>query len=160
MALGDGAFYQYENVSAVVVNSGDGDAQMYQVVGGRFAATANNAAQMYLGDVNTLQPYPHLWAIRPTSGRPGDGFKIYGYGLGPTQATYSSSVEMQIADVWEAIPVVTWVEVAQSAEYATSASAIEPTPPNIDPHHQEIELVIPPEGVPPGHQVRVVTIKP
>jgi hypothetical protein len=113
-----------------------------------------------VGNVDTTQPEPYLWAIYQTSGRPGDGFTLFGGGMGATQVTYTGQVEIEIDGAWVALSVLRWALIAPSAEYGTAGQVIEPYVANIDPEHVEIDVVIPNGAFPPGHKVRVRTVKP
>lgn len=73
-----------------------------------FTQTMDALEYVLVGDVNTDVPTPHIWFLQPTSGRPNDGFDIYGFGFGDLQATYSGSPQGYFDGVWSGLNVVAW----------------------------------------------------
>lgn len=69
----------------------------------RFATEA-----AYYGDISTNVPTPHIWFIRPASGREGDNTFVFGHGFGDTDATYNGNVEYSgvpmLTGAWDRIP--------------------------------------------------------
>lgn len=111
----------------------------------------------HYGDVNTTQPEPRIWTVFPESGRPGDGVTLWGLGFGSSQAAYTGVVEMYIASAWTPVSIVSWSRVAANSDAYGVNRAIEPFIPNIDVEHEEIEITIPAQAVPLGHNIHVRT---
>lgn len=116
---------------------------------------------IYLGDVNTATPTPHLWFIRPTSGRAGDGISIVGHGLGSLPGTFGGVVEYDIGGGnWQAVPVVTWQTYPGTTAALTAARTIDTELAVIDPEHTTVEIVVPAGAIPPGYPIRIRTEGP
>jgi hypothetical protein len=73
-----------------------------------FAASRDALEYVLVGDVNTAVPTPHIWFLQPTTGRPNDGFDIYGFGFGDLQATYSGNAQGFFDGTWQGLNVVAW----------------------------------------------------
>jgi hypothetical protein len=69
------------------------------------------------GDVNTATPTPHIWYLKPTEGRAGDGFDIVGMGFGALAATYSGVARMDFGSPTGQVTlsVSSWTQVAANA---------------------------------------------
>jgi hypothetical protein len=115
---------------------------------------------VYVGDVNTDTPTPHIWWLMPNAGRPGDGFNIVGHGFGTDQSTYDGSVEMEIATIWGAISVTDWDLVAAGTHAYDDDREMNFETGVITMEHGVIAVVVPIDAVPPGSLVRVVTDGP
>lgn len=112
-----------------------------------------------LGDVSTNVPTPHIWFLRPTSGRAGDGLAIIGSGFGDTQVELTGSVEVSydFGNNWTPVPVVTWQTFPADPNMYGPLRLIQEYPEVVDPQHQEIEVVVPSGATPPGMLVRIKT---
>jgi hypothetical protein len=110
----------------------------------------------HVGDVDDSNPTPHIWFCEPSSGRPLDGIRIIGSGFGPLESTYSGIVEVDLADGdgWNTIGIVTWQRFPADPDMYGPNREISRT--KIDPEHEEIEIVIPVDALPPVMNVRVV----
>lgn len=111
----------------------------------------------YVGDVNTDQPTPHIWFLRPTSGRSGDGIEVVGLGFGDLQSTYSGQLQRKPGTVWEALPVTDWQTYPPTADAYTEDRVLDPLLGVIDMQHTVIAFTVPAGSEPPGWLVRVVT---
>jgi hypothetical protein len=140
-----GIEFLYENVGLILDRPGAHDA----------------VDTIYLGDVNTATPTPHLWFIRPTSGRAGDGISIVGHGLGSLPGTYGGVVEYDAGGgSWTAVPVVTWQVYPGTAAALTAGRTIDTELAVIDPEHTTVEIVVPAGALPPGYPIRIRTEGP
>lgn len=115
-------------------------------------------AYVELGDVNTGTPAPHIWFLRPTSGRAGDGIQIVGFGFGDLQSTFNGRVEFQEDDgEWVPLPINSWQTFPATPEAYGDDRELDQVLGVIDMQHTVISFTIPPGMVPPGHPLRVVT---
>jgi hypothetical protein len=158
-ALGNAHQYAYENVGlgTDLVALRDNHAYAYENAGVEITLLRDNHAYAYEGDVNTLTPTPHIWFIKPASGRSGDGFVVYGHGFGAPQAQYSGVLQFFEAGVWTTVGVVSWTLVAATAHAYDSLRLLDPTIPYIDAEHNEVQVTIPNGLVPPGYLLRIET---
>jgi hypothetical protein len=114
---------------------------------------------VHYGDVNTLTPTPHIWFLKPKSGRPGDGIRIFCFGVGDLQATFSGVVEAYWGPVigWVAVPVITWQTYGPTAAAYTALRQLDELAEIIDMQHTVIEITVPLTALPPGMPVRIKT---
>ena len=113
-----------------------------------------------LGDVDESQPQPHIWFLRPTSGRAGDGIEIVGGGFGDLQSTHSGAVEFKPdpeSDQWAPVPVTSWQTFPPTEHAYTSDRVLDQETGRIDQQHTVIGMTIGSTMVPPGYPVRVRT---
>jgi hypothetical protein len=155
----DAAFYVYENVGVALVASQDGTHYVFENAGVDLTESKDAVHYVYEGDVNTATPTPHIWWLRPNSGRASDGFTVVGHGFGAAAATYSGVVEADYGSPTGKVPlsVVAWTLVAADADAYTSARTMNPDTDTIDPEHGELAVTIPSDAVPPGYMIDVTT---
>jgi hypothetical protein len=156
----DGYHYVYQNFGFVLPSPvpREGYHYSYTNYGYNIVPSNDGYNYSYEGDVNTLVPTPHIWFVLPSHGRPGDGITIYGSGMGSVQATYNGSVEMLFGvSSWTAQGVTGWRLPAAGAHAYDSQRTIDPNAGVINVEHNELDIVIPSNAVPPGHQVRFRT---
>jgi hypothetical protein len=154
-----GYFYIYEN-AGFFPPVGAKEGYFYSYLNLGFLVTSDKQGYFYgyEGDVNTLVPTPHIWFVTPGHGRPGDGVTVYGSGMGANQATYNGSVEMLFGvSSWTAQGVTGWRFPAAGTHAYDSQRTIDPNAGVINVEHNELDIVIPSNAVPPGHQVRFRT---
>lgn len=113
----------------------------------------------YYGDVNTLTPTPHIWFLKPKSGRPGDGIRIFCFGVGDLQATFSGVVEAYWGPVlgWVTVPVINWQTFLPTSEAYTALRQLDELAEIIDMQHSVVEITVPLSALPPGMPVRIRT---
>lgn len=124
--------------------------------------TSTGYEYVLVGDVDTSTPEPHIWGLMPTAGRPGDGFIIVGLGFGDLQSTYTSDVQIDLGDGsgWQTVGVVDWQMFPADPPMYGPDRQIDLVYGIIDPQHQEIQILIPVDALPPGLVVRVRTNGP
>jgi hypothetical protein len=117
---------------------------------------------VFEGDVSTNPPGPHVWFLRPSAGRSGDGIAIYCFGVGDLVGTYSGSVQLYYGAVlgWVTVPVTSWQTFPASANAYTAARKLDTATAFIDMQHSKIEIVVPDGALPPGYPVRIRTVTP
>lgn len=116
---------------------------------------------LYLGDVSTNMPTPHIWWLRPNAGRSGDGIEIICFGAGDLQTTFNGVVEMwQGEDGWVGVPVNTWQVYPPTVNAYTEDRTLDKIANIIDMQHQIIEITVPAGAVPPGYSLRIRTTEP
>lgn len=159
MPIKDGYFYAYENDGfGTLPASKDLYYEAYENSGFNVVSTGTGAFYSYEGDVNTATPTPHIWYVTPTHGRSGDGFTIVGHGMGANSGTYNGSVEMLFGtSTWTSMSVTGWRLVAGGTHALDSQRLIDTNLLNITVEHVELDVTIPSNAVPPGHQVRFRT---
>lgn len=112
----------------------------------------------YYGDVNELTPVPHIWFLKPKSGRPGDGIRIVCFGVGDLQSTFSGIVEAFFPGTgWTAVPVLSWQTYPPTDEAYTELRRLDEVDEHIDMQHSVIEITVPMAALPPGIPVRIRT---
>lgn len=119
------------------------------------------AAAAY-GDVNELTPEPHIWFLKPKSGRPGDGIRIICFGVGDLQSTFSGLVDAYYGPVlgWQPVPVIGWQTYPPTEAAYTGARLIDELAELIDMQHTVIEITVPLTALSPGMPVRIRTDGP
>lgn len=110
-----------------------------------------------LGDVDDSQPTPHIWFLRPTSGRAGEGIEVVGFGMGDLQVTYEGRLEHRPGADWLSLPISDWQTYPPTADAYTDQRVLDPVLGQIDQQHTIITFIIPAGAEPPGWPVRVVT---
>lgn len=153
--------------SYVDENAGPGDTRKtsaYQYtdrnVGFPLAFKSEGWGYAYYGDVNTSDPGPHIWFVRPAAGRSGDGIRIYCFGVGDLVTTFSGSVQLFYGGTvgWVTVPVISWQTVPPGPDAYTAARKLDPETGYIDMQHSIVEIVIPDGAVPPGYPLRIRTV--
>lgn len=136
--------YNYENVGVEVTTVDNWPVYSYENVDG------------------TLYPTPVIWFLKPASGRAGDGFQIFGFGVGDLQATYAGEIQLDYGGStgWVTVPVVSWQTFPASPDAYTEDRVLDPALGIVDPQHSVIEVVVPDNALPPGYPVRVRTVTP
>lgn len=155
--LGGGYAYVYQNVGVQLLSSQDGVGYIYENIGVNLVLSDDGVAYVYEGDVNTDTPSPVIWFIKPNSGRSGDGFTIYGHGLGSPQSQYNGLLQFLESGVWTNVGVNAWHLVAAGPNAYTADRLLDPTIPYIDMEHVEVDVTIPGGLVPPGYFLRIET---
>lgn len=91
---------------------------------------------------------PHLWAVSPAAGQPGDTVTLFGQGFPDTGAVLLDGTELT---------VLSWTTtIAATGAASTDARIIDPgADPVVDPEHDEIVIVIPDTAATPGGQLTV-----
>lgn len=114
------------------------------------------------GDVSTNTPTPHIWFLKPNSGRTGDGIQIICFGAGDLQQTFNGTVEIYkgLIEGWTPVSVTTWQVFPPTVNAYTENRMIDPWNFIIDMQHQIIEITVPAGTVPPGHSLRIRTDGP
>jgi hypothetical protein len=115
---------------------------------------------VYLGDVSTNPPDPHLWFLVPAAGRSGDGIKIYCFGVGDLQATFSGLVELDYGFGWVSVPVTSWQTFPAGPNAYLASRMLDPEAAYIDMQHTAVEITIPDGALPPGYPLRIRTVTP
>lgn len=162
MSGNDGYEYVTQNIGfEAPVPGKDAYDAVYYNGGVHFDLIFDGFDYVWLGDVNTSTPTPHIWFVSPTSGRAGDGVMIYGHGMGTSQATYSGAVDVLYEDTgWSSISVTSWAFVAATTDSYGPARMVSPSGLAINVEHVEIGVVIPSDAEAPGQQVRFRTDGP
>ncbi|WP_353809066.1 hypothetical protein [Agromyces sp. SYSU T00194] len=176
LLVGRSSFYTFQNVTPepmvalpdstyVYINNGIADIDEFDGV----AYVETNIAYLIVtdplnayhyadeGDVSTNTPEPHIWFLRPTSGRSGDGIQIVGFGFGDLQTTYSGIVEYRPDLVWQALAVTSWQTFPPTANAYTDDRVLDAVLGIIDMQHTVIEFTVPATAESPGFPVRVIT---
>lgn len=75
-------------------------------------------------------PIPHIWFLKPASGRPSDGIEIVGWGFGDLQGTFDAGVEFDYGVLfgWIDVPVVSWQTFPPNAAAYTEDRQLTQTP--------------------------------
>lgn len=176
---GKGFLYSTENVGIELTVSSTGVWASVENVGvevtlqsaGVWASVENVGVQVtlenevpfyvYLGDVSTNPPAPHLWFLVPTAGRSGDGIKIYCFGVGDLATTFSGVVELDYgAQGWVSVPVTSWQTFPAGPDAYTAARKLDPEAAYIDMQYTAVEITIPDGALPPGYPLRIRTVTP
>jgi hypothetical protein len=155
----DSYFYATENVGfAPLVADSTSYYSVYANMGYNVQSTGFEGFYSYEGDVNTLVPTPHIWYVTPTHGRSGDGITIVGHGMGAAATTYNGAVDMLFgSNTWSAQNVTGWRFVAAGTHAYDDQRLIDTTLLHITVEHVELDITIPSNAVPPGHQLRFRT---
>lgn len=170
---GNGYGYVWLNASAVVTDTGKGHEYAWLNGGpllvdvgcgyewvwanvGRDLQIGTDAYEYVWQNNDDSNPLPHVWFVDPTSGRPGDGFTVIGFGFGDLQSTYTGHVEIDLQDGagWQTVGVVTWQRFPADPDMYGPDREIRAG--KIDPQHDEIGVLVPSAAIPPGLLVRVV----
>ena len=125
--------------------------------------TLKSSAYMYaeLGDVSTNTPIPHLWWLSPPSGRPGEGIRIFCFGVGDLVETYDGVVEVNYGgDNWEQVQVLGWQTYPPDPNAYTELRELNPITEHIDMQHTVVEITVPDDAIPPGYPIRIRTNGP
>lgn len=149
--------YVNANVGFEVILDPDAAEYVNGNVGVEITLSPDAVEYGYLGDVNTDQPNPHVWFVRPTSGRAGDGVEVVGFGFGDLQSTWNGELQRKPGAAWEALPVTDWQTYPPTADAYTEDRVLDPLLGEIDMQHTRIAFTIPAGSEPPGWPVRVVT---
>lgn len=162
MATNDGYEYVTSNIGfAPLVPGTNGYEAVYYNGGMHFDIGLHGFDYVWLGDVNTNTPTPHIWFVTPTSGRGGDGVLIYGHGMGAIQTTYNGAVDVLYEDTgWIAVSIVDWTSVAATGDSYGPLRTVSPSTSTINVEHVEIGILIPSDAEAPGQQVRFRTDGP
>lgn len=148
------------NVGVLDTSQEEWPAYLYVNVGVAITRADEWPAYFY-ANVTADPPMPHLWFLRPPSGREGDGVEVVGWGFGDTAAQYAAGVEIELEPgVWTAMDTVTFQTFPATADGYTANRVLNQATGEIDPQHTIIAVVIPPGAEPPGYPVRVRTVTP
>lgn len=153
--------YVYVNCGLFLQQTQEGHGYVYENIGVELPPLEDGIEYVYLF-VTTDTPDPVLWFLRPNFGRDGDGFRLYCFGVGEFQATFSGVVELDWGGVtgWQTITVVSWQTIPANGDaYGPDRTFDEPTA-HIDMEHTIIEAVIPAGTLPPGYRIRIRTDGP
>jgi hypothetical protein len=152
-----GTDYVLENVGAEKTNKDVGTDTILENVG--IEQTVKGVATDYIleGDVDTNVPTPHIWELRPDSGRAGDGFAIIGFGFGATQGTYTGTIFWLDGVTEVPLGVVSWTIVAPTADAYTANRKIDVANDIVDPQHGHIDSIVLTGAIPPGYPIYVRT---
>jgi hypothetical protein len=143
--------YIYENVGFTTVPTADVSGFIYENVGMALALLSDVSAYIYEGDVNSLQPSPHLWFARPRVANPGDTVSLFGRGIGATAAEFGGEVFVGEQNDWDGVEVIdgdyamtptAWVRTAASANGYTASRTIDSAAGTPDPEHERVDFVI------------------
>lgn len=154
--------YVLVNVGADLYMTEDGYEYIVLNVGSFLPQSHDGYDYVLVGDVDTSTPTPHIWGLTPTAGRPGDGFIIIGLGFGDLQSTFTGDVQVDLGDGagWNTVSVVDWQMFPADPPMYGPDRQIDLVYGIIDPQHQEIQILIPVDALPPGLVVRVRTNGP
>lgn len=111
----------------------------YADFGFNLVASGEAVVWVYVGDVDTSVPIPHIWFLRPTVGREGDGFSIYGHGFGSTDLVYNGHAYLNAIQLSE----TAWVQVAAGANAYNSLREIDPISGEPTMEHGRIDVTVP-----------------
>ena len=145
------------NVGVMVTLDADGVHYIDGNVGVEITRKGTGIEYSYVGDVNTATPTPHIWFLRPTSGREGDGIQVVGFGFGDLQSTYDGLLQHRPDGAWENLPITDWQTYLPTEHAYTEDRELSIEYGHIDMQHQIIEFVVPVGAEPPGWPVRVIT---
>jgi hypothetical protein len=118
---------------------------------------------VHYGDCSANTPTPHIWFLRPTRGRAGDGVEVVGFGFGDLQSTYNGGLEYNVdglGEEWDVLPVTGWQSFPPTPNAYEPERTLDAELGVIDMQHTVIEFTIPTAAEAPGHAVRVVTDGP
>lgn len=154
--------YVYLNAGFELVLSPDGGEYIYLNVGFEVTLNQDEHSYIYLGDIDESTPHPHIWWLYPAGGREGDGIKIVGYGFGHTQVEYDGVVEIDWGGTlgWQPIAHVSWQTIVAGSDAYTEDRRISEFLNLSDPEHQIVEIIVPPDAIPPGYPIRIRTDGP
>ena len=148
------------NVGVMDTRQEEWPAYLFANVGVQVTLTDEWPAYLY-AYVTSDPPMPHLWFLRPPSGREGDGVEVVGWGFGDTPEQYSAGVEIELEPgVWTAMQTVTYQTFPATADGYNDNRVLNQATGEIDPQHTVIAVVVPPGTEPPGYPVRVRTVTP
>lgn len=119
--------------------------------------TAVGLGYVESGDVSTNTPTPHIWFLRPTSGREGDGIQVVGFGFGDLQSTYGGALEYRPDGTWEVLPVTSWQTFPATPDAYGPDRELNEELGTIDMQHQIVEFTVPIGSESPGFPVRMKT---
>lgn len=146
-----------ENVGAEKTYSSVGSDAILENVG--IEQTVKGVATDFIleGDVDTSIPTPHIWELRPDSGREGDGFSIIGFGFGAAQGTYTGTIFWLDGITEVPLGVVSWTLVAPTSDAYTANRKIDVANDIVDPEHGQIDSIVLTGAIPPGYPIYVRT---
>lgn len=141
-----GTAFRYEDENIGVEWTPDGDGFGYS----------------HYGDASTNTPTPHLWWLRPASGRAGDGVEIVCFGVGDLASTYGGVVEAYYGAGrgWVAIPTTGWQTYPETVNAYTPARELDEAGNIIDMQHTVVAVTVPLDALPPGLPLRIRTEGP
>lgn len=151
-----------ENVGAEITRVATGFGSVDENVGAEITRTALGFGYGHEGDVSTNPPSPHVWFLRPTAGRSGDGINIYCFGVGDLVTTYSGSVELDYGGTigWVSVPVTSWQTFPPTENAYTAARKLDELEGYVDMQHSVVQITIPDGALPPGYPLRIRTVTP
>lgn len=158
----DGVWHAEENVGMVFTPDADATGVVHENVSMLLIPDGDAYGYVHEGDVSTNTPVPHLWFLKPPAGRPGDGIRIFCFGVGDLQATYGAVVEVRYPAPrgWVAVPVISWQTYPPTVNAYTELRELDPSAEKIDMQHQVVEITVPGDSLPPGYPIRIRTEGP
>lgn len=126
-------------------------------VGAEITLDPDAVEYAHYGDVNTLTPTPHIWFLKPSAGRGGDGITIICFGAGDLQATFSGQIEVFKGAVWVPVSVTNWQTFLPTVHAYDALRQIDEALNIIDMQHTAIEITVPADSIPPGYPIRIRT---
>lgn len=144
--------FVYENIGLTLTAVRDDVDWVYENIGMEVAVNREAVPYIYEGDVDNSVPTPHIWFVRPSSGREGDGFSIFGHGFGQTNAQYDGHAYLGAQSDWDGSEPIDaafqlgesfWGRIAASPNAYTSARTIDPITGTPDPEHERIDVTVP-----------------
>lgn len=145
------AAYVFENIGLTLPTDDHDAAYVFENIGLPWETIWHDVHYSYYGDVDTTVPIPHIWFLRPTAGREGDGFSIYGHGFGATNATYNGHAWLNTIQLNE----TAWQQIAAGTNAYNSLRNIDAVVGEPTMEHGRIDVTVPP-GASDG-MVRVET---
>lgn len=151
----------FQNVGVEITLEDNWPVMIYQNIGVEIATVDNWPAYVY-ENVTDDTPHPRIWFLSPAYGREGDGIKIYGFGFGDLQSTFSGVVQINWGGLtgWQAVPVISWQTFPATSDAYGPDRILDEVNEEIDMQHTIIEIIVPSGAIPPGYPVRVRTDGP
>lgn len=154
--------YVEANVGWLPVENHSAIAYTDENVGLKHQSRSEAFAYAEEGDVSTNTPTPHIWFLKPSTARAGDGVRIFGFGLGDLAASFNGVVEINYPGSrgWQTVNVVNWQTFPADPSAYTEDRVLDPVFERIDMQHQVVEITVPNDAVPPGYGIRIRTEGP
>jgi hypothetical protein len=156
VATKDGFVEVYENVGVTLTPDKDGFVEVYENVGVLLGASSRSGyVEVYEGDVNSLQPVPHVWFVRPVEADVGEVVQIYGQGFGATAAENNGKAFLHQQPGWNGMSAIDpskqltptgWTRVAASGNAYNGSRSINPVTGEPTMEHERIDTAVPATG--------------
>lgn len=153
--------YVYSNIGWLPVPDSEAMGYLYENVSVIYFVEGDWSAYVESGDVSTNTPIPHIWFLKPRSGRPGAGIRIFGFGFGDLQTTFDAVIEIDygVGD-WQSVQPISWQTYPPDANAYTALRMLDPDTEYIDMQHTVVEVTVPDDAMPPGYPIRIRTNGP